>query len=343
MDAELKDEEGPFTGKIEGKLALTSLVKDFQVFLKLDELDLKSNNEQTQAQFAFPLMMVEGFKKQWIALDLPEIRQAIEMNSKTFTLPASISAGTKAEYFLNPTSTTYEKQPAWKVDLNEEVIKAEAKSLLTQLYDEMMPAELMTGEEHKELLAQKEETLKEITAVIDEMKFENVDAYFVIYPETVKFVFKNLDLMIKETKIKVSQSVEEKEDKGTFEIFAPESEDKIGFNYTVEEKGKGKFAFTVEIQLPEVPLFKLEGNLAYDASAERFTLKPDVKAAVEGVVVQLQGAYDVMKIASHTFMTPENAKGLQEMFGGMFGAEAMELTDNIEATETPEVVEVPAA
>lgn len=219
LDADIKDETGPFTGKLEGKLSLSALVKDLQVYFKLNELDLKAANEEAQAQLAFPLMMVAGFKNQWIGLDLPEIKQAIEMNQANFTLPAALSAGTKAEYFLNPTSTTYEGQPAWKVELNQENIKAEAKSLLTEIYGQMLPEEMLTGDDAKEIQAQKEKTLKAILETVDEMQFENADAYFVIYPETVKFVFKNLDLKIKNATIKLTQSVTEEEDKGTIEIF----------------------------------------------------------------------------------------------------------------------------
>lgn len=320
LDANSIEQSGPFKWNVNAKFGLKSLIKDLQIYLQLSNLEVKSDNQEIEQQLGFALAMINGFKNKWFTLDLPEVEELIKMNQVNFDVPTSMEIWTKAEYYLNPTSTTYEGQPAWKVDFNQEVIKAEAKKVIREIYGDFNPG-ILSGEELQHFLTEKEEMLKGIESTIDEMKFENVDAYFVIYPEDVKFVLKNADIFVKELKINVSQSVTEEKDMGTF-MMTPLTGDldkKVELVYEVKNEGKRKYSFTIDFKIPETSDVKLQWKFAYELEDKNFVLKPDVKMTLEGLVIQFQGNYNVKNLEKYVFNAPENAESIQNLLGGMFG------------------------
>lgn len=320
LDANSTEQSGPFKWNLNAKFGLKSLIKDLQIYLQLSNLEVKSDNQEIEQQLGFALAMINGFKNKWFTLDIPEVEELIKMNQVNFDIPTSMEIWTKAEYYLNPTSTTYEGQPAWKVDFNQEVIKAEVKKVIREIYGDLNPG-ILSGEELQHFLTEKEEMLKGIESTIDEMKFENVDAYFVIYPEDVKFVLKNADIFVKELKINVSQSVTEEKDMGIFMMtpLTGELDKKVELVYEVKNEGKRKYSFTIEFKVPETSDVKLQWKFAYELEDKNFVLKPDVKMTLEGLVIQFQGNYNVKNLEKYVFNAPENAESIQNLLGGMFG------------------------
>ena len=104
--------------------------------------------------------------------------------------------------------------------------------------------------EQIKLFMENEEKLAQMESLIDGMKFENMEAYFVIYAkDNIKFVIKSGDMIIgDQAKISFSQKVTAKNYEGiikvqpimTGEALTGEKQE-ISFVYTVKDAGKGKF------------------------------------------------------------------------------------------------------
>ena len=119
---EQKDPQTGDLAKLDAKVNLNTLLKDYQLYFKLNEFALETNPKEAAGM---PLAMVEMFKNKWLTLDLPHVKEMLRasanrnsgiwQNEKLYAVNPS--------YYTGVVSTTYEWNPAWKVDFNLEEIK----------------------------------------------------------------------------------------------------------------------------------------------------------------------------------------------------------------------------
>jgi len=122
------------------------------------------------------------------------------------------------------------------------------------------------------LFVEDQQKLTQIENMIDSMKFENLEAYFVIYAkDNIKFVIKSGDLIVNdEIKINFAQRVTAKSYEGMIQLAPLMSGENLSgevqsvtFVYAIKESGKGKFAFEFSVLDQEVEQLKISGTLAF--------------------------------------------------------------------------------
>ena len=315
-------------------LGLKALIKEYIPYFQLSKFDLKTD-EQLKNQLSFVTSMVDGFKGKWLTLSGANFKDlASQMNAQKFVFTGELMKD-KVEYYTGVESVKYEGQPAWKVQFNMDTIRPDAKSLLRSMFsganlrENQLSGTNVTG---NLLFMENEEKLAQMESLIDGMKFENMEAYFVIYAkDNIKFVIKSGDMIIgDQAKISFSQKVTAKNYEGiikvqpimTGEVLTGEKQE-ISFVYTVKDAGKGKFWFEISVLNKEVEQLKLSGTLAFVIEKNALSVKPDVKVVVEGVKASVAGEYRVEKIDSHVFQAPKDAQDIATLLWGMFGGAAI--------------------
>ncbi|MDO4713221.1 MAG: hypothetical protein Q4B28_00745 [bacterium] len=346
LDANLGEDLMGVAGNINLKLGLKTLVKDYQIYLQLSELTAKASDE-LQAQIGFFTAMLEGFKQKWLKIDEPEIKTLIQnMGTNIPMLQNKDLYKNKPEYYTGVEKTTYEGQPAWKVDFNMEVVKAQAKHLIQEVFNQN--SSMYSGTEmHEAMQEELQTTMAKMNELVDTLSFENVDAYFVIYAEDkVKFVVKHMDVVIPEQiKITLSSTITKDTDKIKMAItpLTADAEEQLNLDLEINENGKGKYGFTLKVSSPlhQQPV-SLAGTLAFQLSDKAFSVKPDVKVAFDGINLQFQGEYKCNLLDNHSFVAPENAENLADVLGGLFGfgaGDEVMMDDDTRAMDDEEVVE----
>ena len=107
LTMEQKDAQTGDLQKLDAKVNLNTLLKDYQLYFKLNEFALETNPKEAAGM---PLAMVEMFKNKWLTLDVPEIKEMLRTSAET---NANIWQNEKL-YAVNPSyytgvvSTTYE-------------------------------------------------------------------------------------------------------------------------------------------------------------------------------------------------------------------------------------------
>lgn len=356
MDVNLEvnntDEELGLTGNISAKLGIKAIVKDFITYLQLSELEIKGN-EAVQSQLAMPLAMVEGFKKKWFSIDMSELKETLESSNKYLpTINREISKN-KPEHFTGVISTTYEGQPAWKVDFNTEIIKQDWKKLIDETMMNFGSGLNLTGEELKTYLEEQEKIRDDMYAIIDWLQWENIDAYFVIYSaDNVKFVIKNIDIKIPDPEekenpsillINLKQETTKSTSQGTFTLSSTEQEKKATFTYSIKQANKGSYTFNGDINIPDSPLLSFDGKLNLELSNKGFAIKPDLNIKIDTTTTNIQGTIAHNQLSSYTFNAPSDAESLDQLLWGMFGgatgsSETWEDTEYNTLYNTPEVL-----
>ena len=177
------------------------------------------------------------------------------------------------------------------------------------------------------LFVEDQQKLAQIENMIDSMKFENLEAYFVIYAkDNIKFVIKSGDLILSdEIKINFAQRVTAKSYEGMIQLAPLMSGENLSgevqsvtFVYTIKESGKGKFAFEFFVLDGEVEQLKISGTLAFVIEKNALSVKPDVKLEITGVKASIAGEYRMEKIGSYTFTEPKDAKDFATLLGTFF-------------------------
>ena len=191
-DANISDKSAGIAGKIAAKLGLNVLIQDAKLYLKLSNLDITAD-EKNQQEIAFLKGMVEGFKGKWIKLDNQEFATLLETSRKSGAQKFDPKEFITNDLYKNPASTTYEGQPAWKVDLDQDVLKQQIKKVME--FSIKNAASALTGEQAEEFKLHEQELNAQIEKTLANLKIENTDAYFVIYAaDNVKWVAKNTDI-----------------------------------------------------------------------------------------------------------------------------------------------------
>lgn len=186
------------------------------------------------------------------------------------------------------------------------------------------------------LFVEDQQKLTQIENMIDSMKFENLEAYFVIYAkDNIKFVIKRGDLIVNdEIKINFAQRVTAKSYEGMIQLAPSMSGENlsgevqsVAFVYTIKESGKGKFAFEFSVLDGEVEQLKISGTLAFVIEKNDLSVKPDVKLEITGVKASIAGEYRMEKIGSYTFTQPKDVTDFATLLGAMFAGP--ELSDEL--------------
>ena len=311
-------------------LGIKALIKDYVPYFQLSKLDVKAN-DSLKDQLSFVTSMVEGFKGKWFTLSWTQFRDlALQMNSQKFVFTDSLMQD-KVEYYTGVESVKYEWQPAWKVQFNSDLIKVDAKQALkTMLSGANLSGENLSGNLASAgslLFVEDQQKLAQIENMIDSMKFENLEAYFVIYAkDNIKFVIKSGDLILNdEIKINFAQRVTSKSYEGMIQLAPLMSGENLSgevqsvtFVYTIKESGKGKFAFEFSVLDGEVEQLKISGTLAFVIEKNALSVKPDVKLEISGVKASIAGEYRMEKIGSYTFIEPKDVKDFAALLGTFF-------------------------
>ena len=202
-----------------------------------------------------------------------------------------------------------------------------------------------------------QQKLTQIENMIDSMKFENLEAYFVIYAkDNIKFVIKSGDLIINdEIKISFSQKVTLKSYEGTITVtqlmsgenFLMSGENllmsgdnllmsgdnlsgevhSLTFDYAVKASGWRKVVFDLSVLDGEDEQLKLSGTLAFEMEENALSVKPDINLEIKGARSSVAGEYRMEKIDSYTFTEPKDAQDFATLLGAFFAGP--ELSDEL--------------
>ncbi len=286
LSADLENKGEGTPSKIKGNLNLRVLIKAFQPFFKLDTFTLETEPKEIAGM---AMGFSEMFKEKWLTLNNPEFIELLKLSAKndlSFWQDEKLYEA-NAAYYTGATLTTYEGNPAWKVDFNME----EIRKVALEFYDasQAQNTALLTGEE---VLAQQEEARAEVVKALEELHFENVEAYFVIHSaKKVDFLLKNADVVTSNTQMHIAQSLEGEVVTTTVTIKEGEKElSRIIF--VLDPQGKGKYAFTLKvIQIEEAAsekeLFSLSGKLQASLSEKKVSLIPYIEVVSDAVKLKI--------------------------------------------------------
>ncbi len=318
LSADLENKGEGTPSKIKGNLNLRVLIKAFQPFFKLDTFTLETEPKEIAGM---AMGFSEMFKEKWLTLNNPEFIELLKLSAKndlSFWQDEKLYEA-NAAYYTGATLTTYEGNPAWKVDFNME----EIRKVALEFYDasQAQNTALLTGEE---VLAQQEQLRAEVVKALEELHFENVEAYFVIHSaKKVDFLLKNADVVTSNTRMHIAQSLEGEVVTTTVTIKEGEKElSRIIF--VLDPQGKGKYAFTLKvIQIEEAAsekeLFSLSGKLQASLSEKKVSLIPYIEVVSDAVKLKIDWKFESKKTSGTTLQAPENPQDIQEMIGAFAG------------------------
>ena len=339
-------------------LGVKALIKDYIPYFQLSKLDIKAN-DNLKDQLSFVTSMVDGFKGKWFALSWTQLKDlATQMNAQKFVFTGAFMQD-KVEYYTGVESVEYEWQPAWKVQFNEDLVKADAKEALRAMFSGAnLSWNTLSGNVDftwSLLFMEDQQKLTQIENMIDSMKFENLEAYFVIYAkDNIKFVIKSGDLIINdEIKISFSQKVTLKSYEGTITVTQLMSGENLlmsgdnllmsgenlsgevhslTFDYAVKASGWRKVVFDLSVLDGEDEQLKLSGTLAFEMEENALSVKPDINLEIKGARSSVAGEYRMEKIDSYTFTEPKDAQDFATLLGAFFAGP--ELSDELLSWES---------
>lgn len=339
-------------------LGVKALIKDYIPYFQLSKLDIKAN-DNLKDQLSFVTSMVDGFKGKWFTLSWTQLKDlATQMNAQKFVFTGAFMQD-KVEYYTGVESVEYEWQPAWKVQFNEDLVKADAKEALRAMFSGAnLSWNTLSGNVDftgSLLFMEDQQKLTQIENMIDSMKFENLEAYFVIYAkDNIKFVIKSGDLIINdEIKISFSQKVTLKSYEGTITVTQLMSGENflmsgdnllmsgdnlsgevhsLTFDYAVKASGWRKVVFDLSVLDGEDEQLKLSGTLAFEMEENALSVKPDINLEIKGARSSVAGEYRMEKIDSYTFAEPKDAQDFATLLGDFFAGP--ELSDELLSWES---------
>ncbi len=286
LSADLENKGEGTPSKIKGNLNLSVLIKSFQPFFRINTFTLETEPKEIAGM---AMGFSEMFKEKWLTLNNPEFIELLKLSAKndlSFWQDEKLYEA-NAAYYTGATLTTYEGNPAWKVDFNME----EIRKVALEFYDasQAQNTALLTGEE---VLAQQEQLRAEVVKALEELHFENVEAYFVIHSaKKVDFLLKNADVVTSNTQMHIAQSLEGEVVTTTVTIKEGEKElSRIIF--VLDPQGKGKYAFTLKViqieeDASEKELFSLSGKLQASLSEKKVSLIPYIEVVSDAVKLKI--------------------------------------------------------
>ena len=112
--------------KISWSLDLDTILKDYQIFLKLNTFDLQLPQTDDMSIFAMVNAMATSLKEKWITYDNPELMQMLKDSTTSnadLLKEMNLWDEDLKTLFKDEESTTYDWKHAWKVSLNEETLR----------------------------------------------------------------------------------------------------------------------------------------------------------------------------------------------------------------------------
>lgn len=313
-DAEIQ--EGFFVKS--AKIDLTTLVKDFKLYFKLLDFSVESNQQEYVAMIS---EIVNGFKNKWLTIDAEEYSNLLKVSSeKNFDMFTYLEDKDSDKIFSDKELTKYDWYPAWKVSFNEE----EIKRLTKELYEE-------EKKESEKLYSWDNESDEvsdeEFNAMLDDLKIENSEAYFVIRSsDKVDFILKNLDIITAWEKINITDTINKKtiwKDSETIVITISDVEEsssvvKITININ---PGLTSCGLSIKVEASDgeetQELFNIEWDISASLSEKTLKLNPNFRLTSDSLSADVVLGFVSNKIEDYKFDTPEDAQDLNEIIGSL--------------------------
>ena len=313
-DAEIQ--EGFFVKS--AKIDLNTLVKDFKLYFKLLDFSVESNQQEYVAMIS---EIVNGFKNKWLTIDAEEYSNLLKVSSeKNFDMFTYLEDKDNDKIFSDKELTKYDWYPAWKVSFNEE----EIKRLTKELYEE-------EKKESEKLYSWDNESDEvsdeEFNAMLDDLKIENSEAYFVIRSsDKVDFILKNLDIITAWEKINITDTINKKtiwKDSETIVITISDVEEsssvvKITININ---PGLTSCGLSIKVEASDgeetQELFNIEWDISASLSEKTLKLNPNFRLTSDSLSADVVLGFVSNKIEDYKFDTPEDAQDLNEIIGSL--------------------------
>ena len=313
-DAEIQ--EGFFVKS--AKIDLNTLVKDFKLYFKLLDFSVESNQQEYVAMIS---EIVNGFKNKWLTIDAEEYSNLLKVSSeKNFDMFTYLEDKDNDKIFSDKELTKYDWYPAWKVSFNEE----EIKRLTKELYEE-------EKKESEKLYSWDNESDEvsdeEFNAMLDDLKIENSEAYFVIRSsDKVDFILKNLDIITAWEKINITDTINKKtiwKDSETIVITISDVEEsssvvKITININ---PGLTSCGLSIKVEASDgeetQELFNIEWDISASLSEKTLKLNPNFRLTSDSLSADVVLGFVSNKIENYKFDTPVDAQDLNEIIGSL--------------------------
>ena len=317
-DAEIQ--EGFFVKS--AKIDLNTLVKDFKLYFKLLDFSVESNQQEYVAMIS---EIVNGFKNKWLTIDAEEYSNLLKVSSeKNFDMFTYLEDKDNDKIFSDKELTKYDWYPAWKVSFNEE----EIKRLTKELYEE-------EKKESEKLYSWDNESDEvsdeEFNAMLDDLKIENSEAYFVIRSsDKVDFILKNLDIITAWEKINITDTINKKtiwKDSETIVITISDVEEsssvvKITININ---PGLTSCGLSIKVEASDgeetQELFNIEWDVSASLSEKTLKLNPNFRLTSDSLSADVVLGFVSNKIENYKFDTPEDAQDLNEIIWSLLWSE----------------------
>ena len=296
------------------KIDINTLLKDFKLYFKLLDFSINSNQPEYEAMVT---EIVNSFKDKWLTINADEYIDLLKISSeKDFDMVSYLES---KEYmnkiFSEKEKTEYNWYPAWKVTFNENEIKNIIKEINAK---EQKEEKLLLTWIEEENIAN-----EDFNKIIDDLKFENTEAYFVIRSsDEVDFVLENIDIITSSEKINIAESINKKtfwKDSKIIKITLSDTEKEsnavyiniglqpsltaYGININVESK--------IEEEIQE--LFRIEWSIKASLSENLLTIDPEFILSSDSITAVVNINFESKKIKNYKFDTPENAQDINEL------------------------------
>lgn len=306
--------------KVVADLKLNTLLKDYQIFFKIADFKLETEPKETAGMLS---TMADAFKEKWLTVNLPEMKEVLQtsaQNSFSFWQNEKLYEA-NTNYYTGVSSTTYDGNPAWKVDFNTE----EIQKIALEMYDLSLSGDRALNSGDQELLAKQQQMRDEFQQLLSGMKFENTEAYFVIRSaKKVDFIIKNADFSFGEMKMKISQLVDGDKIISDFLILWASSEENVKVKLVLDKARKGnieiKLSAERETDKKSEKLFELSGRIKAMLTDTILSLQPQFDLKADELEGRFEADFVAKKIDHHVFTSPKDAQDIQEVLGSFFGA-----------------------
>ena len=301
------------------KVDLNTLVKDYKLYFKLLNFSVDSNQPEYIAMIS---EVVNGFKDKWLTIDAEEYSNILKMSSeKNFDMLSYLEKKDNNEkIFSEKELTKFDWYPAWKVSFNEEEIKELTKEIYEQ--EKKETEDLYTWDEAEQQLAD-----EEFNKMLDDLKIENSEAYFVIRSaDKVDFILKNLDIITAWEKINITDTINKKsfwKDTETIKIKISDVETESNVVLINVDLLPGLTSYGVKINVQAnngeetQELFNIEWDISASLSDKALKLNPNFKLLSESISADVKMDFESVKISDYKFDTPSDAQDINEIIGGL--------------------------
>ena len=297
------------------KIDINTLLKDFKLYFKLLDFSIDSNQQEYVAMVT---EIVNSFKNRWLTIEAEEYTDLLKMSSeKNFDIVSYLESNKNIDkIFSEKEQTEYDGYPAWKVNFNEE----ELKNLVKEINEkEQNESKSLFSWEDKE----QEVNNEEFNKIIDDLKFENTKAYFVIRSaDEVDFILENIDIITSSEKINITETINKNtiwKDGETIKITISDTEKESNVIYINIDLQPSLTAYGINIKVESKveeeiqELFRIEWNIRASLSEKILTLNPEFILSSDSITAVVNTEFESKKTKNYKFDTPENVEDINEV------------------------------